>query len=81
MLLTSTNGRKLLVATGAIAAKTTKNNGGVAVMTQRKGQRIYSAELYTKGAMDNEHRYRTRNLPAAGALPQKGIAEQAKMDI
>lgn len=81
VLLTSTNGRKLLVSTGAIAAKTTKNNGGVAVMTQRKGQRIYSAALYTKGTMDNEHRYRTRNLPAAGALPQKGIAEQAKMDI
>ena len=81
ILLTSTNGRKLLVSTAAIAAKTTKNNGGVAVMTQRKGQRIYSATPYIKGDMENEHRYRTRNLPAAGALPQKGIAEQAKMDI
>jgi len=81
VLLTSTNGRKLLISTGAIAPKTTKNNGGVAVMTQRKGQRIYSASAYTKGELENEHRYRTRNLPAAGALPQKGIAEQAKMDI
>ena len=81
VVLTSTNGRKLLVSTGAVAAKTTKNNGGIAVMTQRKGQRIYSAAVYAKGSIENEHRYRTRNFPAAGALPQKGIAEQAKMDI
>ena len=68
ILLTSTNGRMLLVHTGALAAKATKDNGGVAVMTQKKGQRIYSAELYVEGMLQKPHRYRTRNIPAAGSF-------------
>lgn len=76
ILLTSTNGRMLLVHTGALAAKATKDNGGVAVMTQKKGQRIYSAELYKEGMLLKPHRYRTRNLPAAGSF--KSADEQAE---
>ena len=68
-LLTSSNGRRLLVHTSALAAKTTRNTQGVAVMTQRKGHRLASAEVYTEGTLPKEHRYRARNLPAAGALP------------
>ena len=68
ILLTSTNGRMLLVHTGALAAKATKDNGGVAVMTQKKGQRIYNSEIYTEGKLLKPHRYRTRNLPAAGSF-------------
>ena len=79
--LKSTNGRILLVNTGAIPAKTTRDNTGIAVMTQKKGQRILSAEIYNKGDMDNEHRYRTRNLPAAGSKPSEKTAEQIKMDL
>lgn len=81
IILKSTNNRMLIVNTASIPAKATKDNGGIAVMTQKKGQRIYSAEGYTKGTLDNEHRYRTKNLPAAGSLPQTGTASQAKLDI
>ncbi len=81
ILMTSTNGRRLLVNTGSVPAKATRNNGGIAVMTQKKGQRIYTAEPYEKGTLDNEHRYRTKNLPAAGALKPTGTAQQAKLDI
>ena len=81
ILISSTNGRKLLINTGAIPAKTTKNNGGVAGMTQKKGHKVYSVSVYEKGPLDNEHRYRTRNLPAAGALPARNQAQQAQMDI
>ncbi len=81
ILVKSTNGRMLLVNTASIPAKATKDNGGIAVMTQKKGQRVFSATVYEKGGFDNEHRYRTKNLPAAGALPQTGKATQAKMDI
>ncbi|MBQ2676105.1 MAG: topoisomerase IV [Clostridia bacterium] len=69
ILLTSTNGRRLLVNTGAIASKTTKNTQGVAVMTQRKGHKVMSAELFTDNMLSSPHRYRTRSLPAAGKLP------------
>ncbi len=81
ILLKSTNGRMLLVNTASVPAKATKDNGGIAVMTQKKGQRIFTAEPYQKDTFDNPHRYRTKNLPAAGALPQTGKATQATLDI
>ena len=81
ILLKSTNNRMLLVNTASIPAKTTKDNGGIAVMTQKKGQRIFTAEEYQKDSLDNPHRYRTKNLPAAGALPQIGKATQTALDI
>ncbi|MBE6810698.1 MAG: topoisomerase IV [Ruminococcaceae bacterium] len=81
LLLKSTNNRMLLVNTALIPAKATKDNGGIAVMTQKKGQRIFTAEPYVDEALENPHRYRTKNLPAAGALPQKGQATQTALDI
>ena len=81
ILLKSTNNRMLLVNTALIPAKTTKDNGGIAVMTQKKGQRIFTAEPYVADSLDNPHRYRTKNLPAAGALPQKDQATQTTLDI
>ena len=80
-LLKSTNGRMLIVNTAAIPSKTTKDNGGIAVMTQKKGQRLLSCEPYEKGTLDSEHRYRTRNLPAAGSKLPTGTAEQAAIEI
>ncbi len=82
LLFKSTNGRMLIVNTAAIPAKTTKDNGGIAVMTQKKGQRLHTVELYEKGNLAGDHRYRTRNLPAAGSKLPAGIeAEQAKIEI
>ncbi len=81
LLLKSTNGRMLIVGTAAIPSKTTKDNGGINVMTQKKGQRILEASLYTKGDLDGDHRYRTRTLPAAGSKLPTGTAEQATMDL
>ena len=81
LLLKSTNGRMLIVNTASIPSKSTKDNGGIGVMTQKKGQRILSAEIYASGTLENEHRYRTRNLPAAGSKLLTGTAEQAKLDL
>ena len=71
----------LIVNTASVPLKTTKDNGGIGVMTQKKGQRLLSAELYEKGSLESEHRYRTRNLPAAGSKLPTGTAEQAKIEI
>ena len=80
ILLTSTNGRMLLINTGALQAKVTKDNNGVAVMTQKKGQRIFSASLYSDGMLSDPHRYRTRTLPAAGSINRDGMSgEQMKI--
>ncbi len=81
LLLKSSNGRMLLVNTASVPAKTTRNNSGIAVMTQKKGQRLISVEPYTKGTLESEHRYRTKNLPAAGSLKPVAVAEQSKMQL
>ena len=69
LLITSSNGRRLLVNTAMIAPKTTKNTQGVAAMTIRKGHRVANAVIFNEDMLKDSHRYRTRNLPAAGKLP------------
>ena len=81
LLLKSSNGRMLIVNTASIPAKPTKDNGGIAVMTQKKGQRISEVEIYTKGTLESEHRYRTKNLPAAGSKKPTGAAEQSMLEL
>lgn len=81
LLVSSTNGRMLIVSTASLSAKATKDNAGIAVMTQKKGQRIYTVEVYDKGTLENEHRYRTKNLPAAGSVKQSNKAAQTQLDI
>ena len=68
ILMTSTNGRMLLVHTGALAVKSTRSNGGVAVMTQKKGQRVFNVEIFDETKLQKPHRYRTKTLPAAGSF-------------
>ena len=81
ILLKSTNGRMLIVNTASIPAKTTKDNGGIGVMTQKKGQRILDVSLYD-GSLASDHRYRTRNLPAAGSKNPAGEGvSQEMLDI
>ncbi len=68
-VITSSAGRMLLLHSGAISLKSTKNTQGVAVMKLKKGHRVMSIEPYTEGRFSKPSRYRTRTLPAAGALP------------
>lgn len=81
IILKSSSGRMLIVNTGSVPLKASKENGGIAVMTQKKGQRVYTVKTYKAGRLDDEHRYRTKNLPAAGSVPQTGKSTQTKMNI
>ena len=76
ILLTSTNGRMMLINTTALSEKAAKDNGGIAVMTQKRGQRIFTAEKYVEGTLDKPHRFRPRNLPAAGNVKKDEDVEQ-----
>ena len=78
-LLTSTSRRMLLLHTGAVQSKTTKNSQGVQVMTQRKGHTLLSAVPYDEGTLEKEYRYRVKNLPGAGALPLQEKFEQTEL--
>ncbi len=64
----STAGRRLIVHTGAIAVKTTRNTQGVQVLTLKGQHRLESVVPFVESMVVKPARYRTRSLPAAGAL-------------
>ncbi len=68
VVMKSTAGRYLLFNSGAISAKTTKDSQGVAVMSLKKGHRVESVTDFTDGMFAKPTRYRTKNLPANGAI-------------
>ncbi len=68
IVITSTAGRHLLVNTAAISPKTTKDTAGVNVLTVKKYHKLQSVRLYKEGEFSKPHRYKTKTLPAAGAL-------------
>lgn len=79
-LLTSAQGRMLLVHTGAIQPKATRNTQGVAAMTLRKGGRLLKAVPYEEGMLKKPDRYR-KNIPALGALPTAEETEGEQMTL
>lgn len=68
-LLESTAGRRLVVHTGAIAPKATRNTIGVQVLTLRGSHRLRKVTPFEESMVAKPNRYRTKTLPAAGALP------------
>lgn len=68
ILLTTSNGRNLLINTSQISAKSSKNTQGVAVVTVKKGHRLVSAVIYKENLLSQPNKYRARNLPAAGKI-------------
>ena len=69
ILLKASSGRMLLVHTGALALKTTRSTQGVAVMKLKKGHALFEITEYKDGMFKKPQRYRTRSLPALGAIP------------
>ncbi|MDR1565259.1 MAG: topoisomerase IV [Oscillospiraceae bacterium] len=79
-LLRSSGGHLLLVHSGAISPKTTKNTQGVQVMTLRKNQKLALVKLYQEGELEFPHRYRKKNIPSAGSFPtQEELGEQMSL--
>ena len=70
-----------MIHSGMIQPKTTKSTQGISVMNLKKGHRLIKAEEFIEGKLTNPNRYRTKNIPALGALPKKEdpIGEQLKL--
>ena len=66
--ITTTGRRVLLVHSDLIPEKTTRDTQGIMVLNLKKNQKIASVQPYIPGSLSQEHRYRTKTLPAAGAL-------------
>lgn len=80
-LITSSSGKILIFNTAAISLKQTKNTQGVAVMKQKKGHRVVSAEEYQSGRFIDEKIYRTKNIPAGGKLPSSETTDCEQLTL
>jgi DNA gyrase subunit A len=79
-LLVSTQGRMLLMHTGAVQSKTTRSSQGVAVMTLKKGARLNRVTEYQEGFLKNPDRCR-KTIPAMGALPNGEELEGEQLSL
>lgn len=83
MVLYSSDGRALIFSTAQLLPKTTRNTQGVAVMTLKKKAVLTDVKLLEQSGIENQSRYRTKAIPAAGALlkPEDAQEKQQKLDI
>ncbi len=64
----STDGRALVFSTAQLLMKSTRNTIGVAVMSLKKKALVSHAVMLDGSGITNPSRYRSKTLPAAGAL-------------
>ena len=76
-----TQSRILIVNTAQLQSKTTRSAQGVAVMALKKNQQVTQACLLSESGIENVARYRTRTLPAAGALIKEEDAPDKQISL
>ena len=81
LALYSTENRALVFSTAQLAPKTTRATQGVAVMTLKRKAAVHRAALLEQSGIVNAARYRTRALPAAGALLKDEDAEEKQIAL
>ncbi len=81
--LYSTDGRCLIFSTAQLLPKTTRNTQGVSVMTLKKKATLSTASELEGSGIVNQSRYRTKTIPAAGALlkPEDAPDKQISFDV
>ena len=77
----SSDGRVLVASTAQIAVKTTRSTQGVSVMSLKKKAVLEKAVLLEKSSIVNAARYRTRTIPAAGALLKEDDMEEKQIRL
>ena len=81
LVLYSTEGRALILQTAQLAPKTTRTTLGVAVLTLRRKAELSRVCPLAESGIVNESRYRTRTLPAAGALLREEDAAEKQLSL
>ncbi len=64
----ASDGRALIFSTAQLLPKTTRNTQGVSVMSLKKKSLLQKAVVAEESGIVNQSRYRSRTIPAAGAL-------------
>ena len=79
----ATDGRCLIFSTAQLLPKTTRNTQGVSVMALKKKAVLSHVMTMEESGITNESRYRTKTIPAAGALlkSEDTPEKQIKFDV
>ena len=83
MAVYASDGRALIFSTAQLLPKTTRNTQGVTVMSLKKKSVLKAVLPLEQSGIENQSRYRTKTIPAAGALlkPEDMQEKQEKLDI
>ena len=81
LALYSSEGRALIFSTAQLAAKTTRNTQGVAVLTLKRKAVLARAVRLEESGIVNPARYRTRTIPAAGALLRDEDSDEKQIEL
>ena len=83
VVIYATDSRAVIFSTAQLLPKTTRNTQGVAVMTLKKKAAVSRAVVLEGSGVTNESRYRTKTIPAAGAiLKEEDMSEkQISFDV
>ena len=83
MAVYSSDGRALIFSTAQLLPKTTRNTLGVAVMTLKTKSILNDVRLLEQSGIENQSRYRTKTIPAAGTLlkPEDMWEKQEKIEL
>ena len=79
--LYSTDGRALVVNTALLAMKTTRTTIGVAALTLRKKALLDRMLQLKDTSISNVSRYRSRSLPASGAILKEADSEEQQLSL
>ena len=75
----STDNRAMIFSTALLLPKTTRNTQGVAVMTLKKKAVVTGVATLEESGVTNQSRYRTKTIPAAGALLKEEDSQEKQI--
>ena len=81
IVLYSTDGRALVVNTALLAPKTTRTTIGVSAMSLKKKATLDRIRSLEDSGIQNVSRYRSKSLPAAGAILKEEDAEDQQLSL
>ena len=83
MVAYTTDNRALIFSTALLLPKTTRNTQGVAVVSLKKKAALSGVSVLDSSGIANPSRYRSKNIPAAGALlkEEDSPEKQISLDI
>lgn len=81
LALETSEPRALLLHTALLSPKTTRSTQGVQVMTIKPKYRLEKVLPLAQSGITNAARYRTRSLPAAGALLRQEDSEEKQLEL